>query len=109
MRSKNARSRLPRTSKATRTYARCTMSATLTIRTTTYAGNYERIDSAGHSREFYFLDDGIILFRETGQQDRILYAFRDNLGSYLKLYDEQGQAVLEAEYDAWGRQSRADV
>ena len=76
-----------------------------TIRTTTYAGNYERIDSAGHSREFYFLDDGIILFRETGQQDRILYAFRDNLGSYLKLYDEQGQTVFEAEYDAWGRQS----
>lgn len=76
-----------------------------TIRTTTYAGNYERIDSAGHSREFYFLDDGIILFRETGQQDRILYAFRDNLGSYLKLYDEQGTAVFEAEYDAWGRQS----
>ena len=76
-----------------------------TIRSTTYAGNYERIDSAGHSREFYFLDDGIILFRETGQQDRILYAFRDNLGSYLKLYDEQGTAVFEAEYDAWGRQS----
>ena len=76
-----------------------------TIRTTTYAGNYERIDSAGHSREFYFLDDGIILFRETGQQERILYAFRDNLGSYLKLYDEQGTAVFEAEYDAWGRQS----
>lgn len=76
-----------------------------TTRTTTYAGNYERIDSAGHGREFYFLDDGIILFRETGQQEKLLYAFRDNLGSYLKLYDEQGQAVFEAEYDAWGRQS----
>ena len=76
-----------------------------TIRSTTYAGNYERIDSAGHSREFYFLDNDVILLRETGQQDRILYAFRDNLGSYLKLYDEQGQAVFEAEYDAWGRQS----
>ena len=76
-----------------------------TTRTTTYAGNYERIDSADHSREFYFLDDGIILFRETGQQEKLLYAFRDNLGSYLKLYDEQGTAVFEAEYDAWGRQS----
>lgn len=74
-------------------------------RTTLYAGDYERITSNDTIREFCYIGNGVLYVRETGKADRILYQITDNLGSILRIIDSDGNAVFEASYDAWGKQT----
>lgn len=74
------------------------------IRTTIYAGNYEKVMEKGITREFYYLDGNTILIKENGAFKSYL-AFTDNLGSIISVIDENGTKVFEASYDAWGRQT----
>ena len=74
------------------------------IRTTVYAGEYEKVTENGKSREFYYLDGNTIAVRENGTVKTYL-AFTDNLGSILSVMDENGAKVFDASYDAWGRQT----
>jgi RHS repeat-associated protein len=74
------------------------------IRTTVYAGEYEKVTENGKSREFYYLDGNTIAVRENGTVKTYL-AFTDNLGSILSAMDENGAKVFDASYDAWGRQT----
>lgn len=74
-------------------------------RTTLYAGDYERIISNDTIREFYYIGNGVLYVRETGKADRILYQITDNLGSILRIIDSDGNAVFDASYDAWGKQT----
>ena len=74
------------------------------VRSTVYAGNYEKVTENGTTREFYYLDGGTIVIRENGVFKSYL-AFTDNLGSILSVLDENGTKVFDASYDAWGRQT----
>ena len=76
------------------------------VKTTVYAGEYEKITENGKPREFYYLDGNIIVIRENGTV-RNYIAFTDNLGSILSVMDENGQKVFDASYDAWGKQTVA--
>lgn len=74
-------------------------------RTTLYAGDYERITSNDTIREFCYIGNGVLYVRETGKADRILYQITDNLGSILRIINSDGNAVFDASYDAWGKQT----
>ena len=71
-------------------------------RMTVYAGSYEKVKENGVTREFYYLEGNVIVVKQNGDFTPYL-AFTDNLGSILSLMDENGDAVFEAEYDAWGK------
>ena len=73
-------------------------------RTTFYVDNYEKITENGTTREFYYLDGGVIIVKENNVFKPYL-AFTDNLGSILSVIDENGNYVFKASYDAWGRQT----
>ena len=74
------------------------------IRTTVYAGEYEKFTENGKTREFYYLNGNTIAVRENGTVKTYL-AITDNLGSILSTMDENGEKVFDASYDAWGRQT----
>ena len=74
------------------------------VRTTVYAGEYEKITENGVTREFYYLDGNTIAIHENGTV-RNYHAFTDNLGSILCVMDENGTKVFDASYDAWGKQT----
>ena len=74
------------------------------VRTTVYAGEYEKITENGNTREFYYLDGNTIAIKENGSIKTYL-VFTDNLGSILSVMDENGAKVFDASYDAWGKQT----
>ena len=74
------------------------------VRSTVYAGPYEKVSENGKTREFYYLDGNTIAIRENGTVKKY-HAFTDNLGSILSVVDENGTKVFDASYDAWGRQT----
>lgn len=74
------------------------------VRTTIYAGDYEKITENGRTREFYYLDGNTIVIKENGITKNYL-AFTDNIGNILSVIDENGAKVFDASYDAWGRQT----
>ena len=63
------------------------------VRTTVYAGEYEKITENGNTREFYYLDGNTIAIKENGSIKTYL-VFTDNLGSILSVMDENGAKVL---------------
>lgn len=76
------------------------------IRSTFYAGDYERVTENGTTRHFYYLDNGSVYVIEGSQPAGSFYcAFTDHLGSVTRIFNESGGTVFEAEYDAWGRQT----
>ena len=74
------------------------------VRSTIYAGPYEKVSENGETREFFYLDGNTIAIRENGTVKNY-HAFTDNLGSILSVVDENGTKVFEASYDAWGKQT----
>ncbi len=68
------------------------------------SGNYEKITDNGHTREFYYLDGGVIVIKENGVFKPYI-AFTDHLGSIMSVVDREGTEVFEAQYDAWGDQT----
>lgn len=77
-----------------------------TVRTTLYAGDYERITEDGTTRHIYYLDHGVIYVLEDGDtESEFYYTYTDHLGSITRIYNETGTTVFSAEYDAWGSQT----
>ena len=77
-----------------------------TVRTTLYAGDYERITENGTTRHIYYLDDGVIYVLESGDTEgEFYYIYTDHIGSITRIYNETGTTVFSAEYDAWGNQT----
>ena len=74
------------------------------LSSTVYAGDYEKVTNNGVTREFYYLDDNIIIIRQDGEFKPYI-AFTDNLGSILSITDEEGNKVFNASYDPWGKQT----
>ena len=69
-------------------------------------------------REYYFLDNDVIIIRDSNDDDGSKYswlehpatlsyyqAVPDHLGSIIAVYDKSQRKVFEASYDAWGRQT----
>ena len=75
------------------------------LRTTVYAGEYEKVTENGTTREFYYLDGNTIVIKENNGAFKPYLAFTDNLGNILSVVDENGTKVFEASYDAWGKQT----
>ena len=75
------------------------------VRSTVYAGDYEQVTERGIIREFHYLDGNVIFVRENSSIWKPYLAFTDNLGSILSVFDEEGQKVFDASYDAWGKQT----
>ena len=76
-----------------------------TIRTSIYAGDYEKITEGGVTRQFYYLPEDIILVKTGNTAVKTYYAITDNLGSYVHIFDGRTSIVYNAEYDAWGQQN----
>lgn len=68
-----------------------------------------KITENGVTKQLYYIagGDGLaaLLVKQSGQTDKIYYAHTDHLGSILKLTDNNGTAVFNASYDAWGKQT----
>jgi RHS repeat-associated protein len=80
------------------------------VRTTIYAGDYEKISENGVvTQQLYYISgaDGLaaIYVKQPNQTDNIYYVHRDHLGSILSLTDANGTAAFNASYDAWGKQT----
>ena len=84
----------------------------------TYWGNYECVMKDFHFREYYFLDNDVIVIRDSNDDDGSEYswiehpatlsyyqAVTDHLGSIIAVYDKSQHKVFEASYDAWGKQT----
>lgn len=76
----------------------------LEIGSTLYAGDYERVEMDGKVRHFHYLDGNVIVIGEDGVFTPYL-ALTDHLGSVLAVFDEKGEKVFDASYDAWGLQT----
>ena len=72
-----------------------------TVRTVLYGGDYERVVVGDTVREFYYPGHGIIVMKQGGTFT-VCVAATDALGSILRLFDQQGNTLYSAYYDAWG-------
>ena len=72
-----------------------------TVRTVLYGGDYERVVVGDTVREFYYPGHGIIVMKQ-GSTFTVCVAATDALGSILRLFDQQGNTLYSAYYDAWG-------
>lgn len=72
-------------------------------RTVLYAGAFERVIEDGQTRDFYYLDNDVIIL---GKDSKFTpyYTFKDHLGSILSVFDDNSEKVFEADYDPWGVQ-----
>ena len=76
-----------------------------------YWGNYEYVAKDNHYREYYYLDNDVILIRDSYDDDDCYMpdyyqAVTDHLGSIIAVYDYYpSHKVFEASYDAWGKQT----
>lgn len=72
-------------------------------RTIRYGGDYERVEEAGTTTEFWYLGHGIVVMRQDGGQYVPLVAVTDHLGSVEQLRDDAWGVKFYAHYDAWGK------
>jgi YD repeat-containing protein len=79
------------------------------VKTTIFAGDYEKITENGITRHLYYISGGdglaAVYVKQAGEQDKTYYAHTDHLGSIVKLTDNNGNPVFQASYDAWGLQT----
>lgn len=76
-----------------------------TVRTTIYAGNYERVTKNGTTYHYYYLDNGAVYVKKNNLANGSMYfAVTDHQGSILKLVNTSDTEVFTASYDAWGKQ-----
>ncbi len=70
-----------------------------------YDDDYESLVSARFHREFYYLTDNVMAVRDDEGIFNYYVLAKDNLGSIVKVYNSKAEPVLEASYDAWGKQT----
>ena len=80
-----------------------------TVRTTLYAGDYEKITENGVTKQYYYIHGGnglaALYVKQSNASDQVYYPCTDHLGSIIKLVDANGSSVYNATYDAWGQQT----
>ncbi|WP_291528454.1 FG-GAP-like repeat-containing protein [Bacteroides sp. UBA939] len=79
------------------------------VRTIVYAGDYEIVTEGSVTKHLYYIsaNDGLaaVYVKQSGQADKIYYAYKDHLGSIVKLADIGGNEVFKASYDVWGKRT----
>ena len=72
---------------------------------TLYLDDYEEIRIGQQIKSFCYLDGGVLLMRDFDGSSSLCYTFTDNLGSVTRIYDNSGNELFHATYDAWGYQT----
>ena len=72
------------------------------VKSVHYGNDYEKVEERGNVREFTYLGNGLLYYRENGGQGKLLYMFTDAQGSITDIFDADGSSVFQAEYDPWG-------
>ena len=71
-------------------------------RTIDYSDGYDRVTENDTIREFWYLGDDILLYRENGGTLKAFFMLTDNVGSIVGIYDADGNELFRADYDPWG-------
>lgn len=71
-------------------------------RTIDYSDGYDRVTENDTIREFWYLGDDILLYRENGGTLKAFFMLTDNVGSIVGIYDADGKELFRADYDPWG-------
>ena len=74
------------------------------IRKIRFSPDGEYIEVNGNVREFTYLGNGLLYYRENGGEGKILYMFSDHQGSITGIYDADGSKLFRASYSPWGTQ-----
>ena len=72
------------------------------VKSVHYGNDYEKVEERGNVREFTYLGNGLLHYRENGGHGKLLYMFTDAQGSITDIFDADGNSVFQAEYDPWG-------
>ena len=72
------------------------------VKSVHYGDSYEKVEERGNVREFTYLGNGLLYYKEKGDQGKLLYIFTDAQGSITDIFDADGNSVFQAEYDPWG-------
>lgn len=76
-----------------------------TVRSVSYYDNVDVVtDSLGVKRSFFYLGKGLLAVTDK-EKTGLYYLCTDNLGSIIKIVDEDGQIMFDSDYDVWGRQN----
>ena len=65
--------------------------------------NYEWRNENGVTRQFHYLENGILVLKENNNDFWYFRILTDNVGSVVRVIDSEGTAVVEVSYDAWGK------
>ena len=72
------------------------------IRTIYFGDGYEKVVDGNDVKEFTYLGNGLLFFRENGDGGKMLYMFTDAQGSICDIRDKDGNSFFLASYDPWG-------
>lgn len=75
------------------------------VRTIVYADGFDVVTEGNVSREFYYPGNGVLHIVNRKGGTATYFMITDNLGSIVRIVDENGNSVFEASYDAWGKQT----
>lgn len=75
------------------------------MRTIVYADGFDVVIEGNIVREFYYPGNGVLHIVNRSGGAATYFMITDNLGSIVKIVDENGNSVFEASYDAWGKQT----
>ena len=74
-----------------------------TLKRTAYFGpGGEDIDEDGILREFRYIGNGLLYYRDGNNDAKILYMFTDHQGSVTNIFDADGECMFSASYSPWG-------
>lgn len=75
------------------------------VRTIVYADGFDVVTEGNVTREFYYPGNGVLHIVNRKGGTATYFMITDNLGSIVRIVDENGNSVFEASYDAWGKQT----
>lgn len=84
-----------------------------TTKTRYYVGYYEKETDGTNTRETHYVTahSGLVgmYVKETGQPDKMYYAYTDHLGTPKTITNESGAIVFEQNFDPWGQSRNANT
>ena len=60
------------------------------VKTILFGNGYEKIKDGDTLREFTYIGNGLLHYRENGGESKLLYMFTDAQGSIREIYDRDG-------------------
>ena len=66
-------------------------------------GNYEWRNVNGQTRQFHYLENGVIALKVGSNGFWYYHTLTDNVGSVIKVVTGEGTTAFGASYDAWGK------